>query len=157
MSLALHYLKKISDYKDIIFSIAIIFILSILLLPVSSMAIDFLFSLSITFSIMILMTVLFINKPLDLNSFPSILLIVTMMRLALNIASTRLILSKGHLGTAAAGHIIESFGIFVMQGSLVIGIIVFTILTIINFVVITKGSGRIAEVSARFSLDADAW
>ncbi len=154
MSSMHNYLGKFAHYKDVIFAVAIIFILSILLLPVSSVFIDFLFSLSITFSVMILMTVLFINKPLDLNSFPSILLIVTMMRLALNIASTRLILSKGHLGTAAAGHIIESFGVFVMQGSLVIGIIVFTILTIINFIVITKGSGRIAEVSARFSLDA---
>ncbi len=154
MGLANSYIEKVSNYRNVIFSVSIIFILSILLLPVSAFAIDFLFGLSITLSIMILMTTLFINKPLELNSFPSILLIVTMMRLALNIASTRLILSRGHLGTSAAGHIIESFGVFVMQGSLVIGIIVFTILTIINFIVITKGSGRIAEVSARFSLDA---
>ena len=100
------------------------------------------------------MTVLFVEKPLHLSSFPTILLIVTMLRLSLNIASTRLILSHGHEGTDAAGHVIEAFGGFVMGGSVLIGVIIFGILTIINFVVITKGSGRIAEVSARFSLDA---
>ena len=100
------------------------------------------------------MTVLFVEKPLHLSSFPTILLIVTMLRLSLNIASVRLILSHGHEGTAAAGHVIQAFGSFVMSGSIVIGAIIFGILTIINFVVITKGSGRIAEVSARFSLDA---
>jgi flagellar biosynthesis protein FlhA len=100
------------------------------------------------------MTVLFIDKPLDFSAFPTVLLVVTMLRLSLNITTTRLILSKGHTGSSAAGHVIEAFGSFVMQGSVVIGIIVFGILTIINFVVITKGSGRIAEVAARFSLDA---
>jgi flagellar biosynthesis protein FlhA len=115
---------------------------------------DYLLSLSIAFSALILMTVLFIDKPLDFNAFPSILLIVTMFRLALNISTTRLILADGHLGPSAAGHVVEAFGFFVMQGSVVIGAIVFGILTIINFVVITKGSGRIAEVAARFSLDA---
>jgi flagellar biosynthesis protein FlhA len=115
---------------------------------------DILLSISITIGVMVLMTVLFVEKALDFNSFPSVLLMVTMLRLALNISSTRLILSEGHLGTAAAGHVIEAFGVFVMQGSIVIGAIVFGILTVINFVVITKGSGRIAEVAARFSLDA---
>jgi flagellar biosynthesis protein FlhA len=110
--------------------------------------------LSITISVLILMTALFVDKPLNLNSFPTILLVSTMLRLSLNIASTRLILSHGHEGPDSAGKVIEAFGSFVMQGNLIIGVIIFAILTIINFVVITKGSGRIAEVSARFSLDA---
>jgi len=100
------------------------------------------------------MTALFIHTPLEFSAFPTVLLISTMLRLALNLASTRLILSRGHEGTDAAGHVIEAFGNFVMSGNFVIGIIVFIILVIVNFVVITKGSGRIAEVAARFHLDA---
>jgi flagellar biosynthesis protein FlhA len=100
------------------------------------------------------MTSLFIHAPLEFSAFPTILLISTMLRLSLNLASTRLILAHGHEGTSAAGHVIEAFGNFVMSGNFVIGIIVFTILVIVNFVVITKGSGRIAEVAARFHLDA---
>ncbi|MDB5652846.1 MAG: flagellar biosynthesis protein FlhA, partial [Tardiphaga sp.] len=111
-------------------------------------------AISITMSILILMTSLFIQTPLEFSSFPTVLLISTMMRLSLKMASTRLILSHGHEGTAAAGHVIEAFGNFVMGGNFVIGIIVFAILVIVNFVVITKGSGRIAEVAARFTLDA---
>ena len=105
-------------------------------------------------SVLILMTALFIHTPLEFSSFPTVLLIATMLRLALNLASTRLILAHGHEGTDAAGHVIEAFGNFVMSGNFVIGIVVFTILVIVNFVVITKGSGRIAEVAARFHLDA---
>jgi flagellar biosynthesis protein FlhA len=115
---------------------------------------DFSLAISITFSVVILMTVLFIKNPLELNTFPTILLIATMLRLALNLASTRLILADGHTGTASAGRVIEAFGNFVVGGNYVIGIIVFGILVIVNFVVITKGAGRIAEVAARFSLDA---
>ena len=100
------------------------------------------------------MTALFIQTPLEFSAFPTVLLISTMLRLALNLASTRLILAHGHEGTAAAGHVIEAFGNFVMGGNFVIGVIVFAILVIVNFVVITKGSGRIAEVAARFNLDA---
>src|SRR5260370_302708 len=100
------------------------------------------------------MTALFIQAPLEFSAFPTVLLIATMLRLALNLASTRLILARGHEGTDAAGHVIQAFGNFVMGGNFVIGIIVFTILVIVNFVVITKGSGRIAEVAARFHLDA---
>ena len=100
------------------------------------------------------MTSLFIQTPLEFSAFPTVLLISTMLRLSLNLASTRLILAHGHEGTSAAGHVIEAFGNFVMSGNFVIGIIVFTILVIVNFVVITKGSGRIAEVAARFHLDA---
>lgn len=139
---------------DILFAFGIIGILMVLLFPVPPWMLDALLALSITLSVMILMTALFIIKPLDLSSFPTILLVATLLRLALNIASTRLILTHGHEGASAAGHVIEAFGQFVMSGSVVVGTIVFAILTLINFVVITKGSGRIAEVSARFSLDA---
>jgi flagellar biosynthesis protein FlhA len=109
---------------------------------------------SIVFSVMILMTALFIQTPLEFSAFPTVLLVSTMLRLALNLASTRLILADGHTGTAAAGHVIEAFGNFVTRGNFIIGVIVFAILLIVNFIVITKGSGRIAEVAARFSLDA---
>jgi flagellar biosynthesis protein FlhA len=139
---------------DIIFAIGIVAILMVLVLPLPPWLLDGCLALSLTFSVLILMTVLFIERPLDLNSFPTILLIATMIRLALNLASTRLILAHGHEGKSAAGHVIEAFGGFVMQDNFVIGVIVFSILTIVNFVVITKGAGRIAEVAARFSLDA---
>src|SRR5271166_6960253 len=129
-------------------------ILVVLILPLPPVLLDFALAISITFSVLILMTSLFIQSPLEFSSFPTVLLIATMLRLALNLASTRLILSRGHEGTSAAGHVIEAFGNFVMSGNFVIGIIVFTILAIVNFVVITKGSGRIAEVAARFNLDA---
>jgi flagellar biosynthesis protein FlhA len=140
--------------SDIIFALAVIGIIAVLVMPVPPMLLDLLLSTSITISVLILLTALFVNRPLDLSAFPTILLISTMLRLSLNIATTRLILSHGHEGQAAAGHVIEAFGGFVTGGSVLIGAIVFGILTIINFVVITKGSGRIAEVSARFSLDA---
>ncbi len=146
--------KTVSGRSDIFFAIGIIGILVVLMLPIPPQALDLLLGVSITLSVLILMTVLFVDKPLHLNSFPTILLISTMLRLSLNIASTRLILSRGHEGADAAGDVIEAFGGFVMQGSVIIGVIIFAILTIINFIVITKGSGRIAEVSARFSLDA---
>ena len=129
-------------------------ILVVLILPLPPILLDFALAISIIFSVLILMTSLFIHAPLEFSAFPTVLLIATMLRLALNLASTRLILAHGHEGTAAAGHVIEAFGNFVMAGNFVIGIIVFTILVIVNFVVITKGSGRIAEVAARFNLDA---
>lgn len=147
-------LKQMMRRGDIAFAIAMIGILMVLLFPVSTVVLDFLLTISITSAVLIFMTTLFINKPLDFSAFPTILLITAILRLALNIASTRLILAEGHTGTASAGHVIEAFGTFVMAGNVVIGAIVFGILTIINFVVITKGSGRIAEVAARFSLDA---
>lgn len=140
--------------RDIFFALGIISILVVLVLPLHRLLLDLLLGVSITLSVLILMTVIFVEKPLHLSSFPTILLIVTMLRLSLNIASTRLILSHGHEGTDAAGHVIQAFGGFVMGGSVIIGAIIFGILSIINFIVITKGSGRIAEVSARFSLDA---
>lgn len=139
---------------DIALAFGVIGILVVLILPMPSLMLDLLLAVSITFSVMVLLTSLFIEKPLHFSSFPTVLLIATMLRLALNLASTRLILASGHEGTAAAGRMIEAFGGFIMQGNFVIGLIVFAILVIVNFVVITKGSGRIAEVSARFSLDA---
>ncbi|MGD1955006.1 MAG: FHIPEP family type III secretion protein, partial [Sphingomonadales bacterium] len=122
--------------------------------PMPSWRLDFALATSITFSAMILMTSLFIEKPLQLSSFPTILLIATMLRLGLNMASTRLILTSGHVGPSAAGKVIEAFGAFLMGGQAIVGITIFAILVIVNFIVITKGFGRIAEVAARFSLDA---
>ena len=139
---------------DLALAIGVMLILVVLILPLPPMLLDLALALSIIFSVLILMTALFIQAPLEFSAFPTVLLISTMLRLALNLASTRLILSHGHEGTAAAGHVIEAFGNFVMGGNFVIGVIVFTILVIVNFVVITKGSGRIAEVAARFHLDA---
>lgn len=139
---------------DILFAFGIIIILTVLVLPMPAWLLDACLALSLAFSVLILMTALFIEKPLELSSFPTILLVATMIRLALNLASTRLILAHGHEGKDAAGEVIEAFGSFVMQDNFVIGIIVFAILTIVNFVVVTKGAGRIAEVAARFSLDA---
>src|SRR5881392_2983962 len=139
---------------DLALAFGVLTILVVLILPLPSLVLDLFLAISITVSILILMTSLFIQAPLEFSAFPTVLLISTMLRLSLNMASTRLILSRGHEGTAAAGHVIEAFGNFVMSGNFVIGIIVFTILVIVNFVVITKGSGRIAEVAARFNLDA---
>jgi flagellar biosynthesis protein FlhA len=139
---------------DLALAIGVLTILVVLILPLPPLLLDFSLAISIIFSVLILMTALFIHTPLEFSAFPTVLLIATMMRLALNLASTRLILAHGHEGTDAAGHVIEAFGNFVMSGNFVIGIIVFTILIIVNFVVITKGSGRIAEVAARFHLDA---
>jgi flagellar biosynthesis protein FlhA len=139
---------------EIALALGVICILVVLILPMPAWLLDISLALSITVSVLVLMTSLFISKPLDFSSFPTVLLIATILRLSLNLASTRLILAHGHEGTDAAGHVIEAFGNFVMSGNFVIGVIVFAILVLVNFVVITKGSGRIAEVSARFSLDA---
>jgi flagellar biosynthesis protein FlhA len=139
---------------EIALALAVVAILVVLILPMPTWLLDISLALSITFSVLILMVALFIQRPLEFSTFPTVLLIATMLRLALNLASTRLILSHGHEGTAAAGHVIQAFGGFVMGGNFVIGVIVFTILVVVNFVVITKGSGRIAEVAARFSLDS---
>ena len=147
-------LREVLRRGEIALALGVISILVVLILPMPAWLLDVCLALSITFSVLILMTVLFIERPLDFSSFPTVLLIATMLRLALNLASTRLILANGHEGPDAAGRVIEAFGQFVMSGNFVIGLIVFAILVLVNFVVITKGSGRIAEVSARFSLDA---
>lgn len=139
---------------DILFAFGMIFVLMFMLVPIPAWLLDIGLTFSITFSVIILMTSLFIQRPLDFSAFPTILLVSTALRLGLNVASTRLILSNGHNGTDAAGHIIEAFGDFMIAGSYVVGGIVFAILVIVNFIVITKGSGRIAEVAARFTLDA---
>lgn len=139
---------------DLALALGVMTILVVLIMPMPPFMLDLFLAVSIIFAVLILMTSLFIHKPLEFSAFPTILLIATMMRLALNLASTRLILAGGHEGPDAAGDVIEAFGSFVMGGNFVIGLIVFGILVIVNFVVITKGSGRIAEVAARFTLDA---
>lgn len=146
--------EKLAAMRTLILPIAIVCVVVGLILPMPTWLLDFCLSISITLSVLILMTVMFIEKPLELSSFPTIILLATLLRLALDVASTKLILLEGHNGPAAAGHVIEAFGGFIMGGNFVVGIIVFIILIIINFMVITKGSGRIAEVAARFSLDA---
>ncbi len=140
--------------RDIAFAMGIVFILTILFLPIPPALIDFALAFSIAFSVLILMVALWIEKPLDFSAFPTVLLIATMLRLSLNIATTRLILTNGASGEAAAGHVIAGFSRFVMSGDFIIGVIVFLILVTVNFVVITKGATRIAEVGARFTLDS---
>ncbi len=147
-------LQALSKRSDLFFATAVMGILVVLIFPLPAVLLDLLLAVSIILSVLIMMTGLFIDNPLEFTVFPTLLLVATLLRLALNLASTRLILGHGHEGTAAAGHVIEAFGHFVMGGNFVIGIIVFAILIIVNFVVITKGSGRIAEVAARFTLDA---
>ena len=140
--------------RDVIFAGGIVFILAILFLPIPTFLIDIGLTLSIALSVLILMVSLWIARPLDFSSFPIILLVATMLRLSLNIATTRTILADGHEGVNAAGYVIGGFSRFVMGGDFVIGVTVFLILIVVNFVVITKGSTRIAEVGARFTLDA---
>jgi len=145
---------KLGQRSDLLLAVAVMGIIVLLIVPLPAMVLDLMLAVSITFSVLILLTALFIETPLEFSAFPTVLLIATMLRLALNVATTRLILSNGHKGPSAAGHVIEAFGNFVMSGNFVIGIVVFAILLIVNFIVITKGSGRIAEVAARFTLDA---
>ncbi|MGE0627038.1 MAG: flagellar biosynthesis protein FlhA [Hyphomicrobiaceae bacterium] len=139
--------------RDIGFAFGIVFILSVLFLPVPAALIDIGLALSIAISVLILMVALWIQRPLDFSAFPTVLLIATMLRLALNVATTRLILTDGASGQDAAGHVISGFANFVMGGDFVIGVVVFLILLTVNFIVITKGASRIAEVGARFALD----
>ena len=151
---------RLSDVTDMLkrgdigLAIGVMVILTILVVPLPPFLLDLFLAVSIILSVLILMVSLFIAAPLEFTIFPTVLLIATMLRLALNVASTRLILANGHTGPGAAGHVIEAFGQFAMGGNFIIGIIVFAILMIVNFIVITKGSGRIAEVAARFTLDA---
>ncbi len=143
------FLNNILKRSDVVLAIAVIAIIGVLIIPVPPGFLDFALAFNITFSLVILLSTLYIKRPLDLSVFPGLLLIVTLLRLALNVASTRLI-----LGTGYAGKVINSFGNFVVQGNYVVGFIIFIILIIIQFVVITKGAGRISEVAARFTLDA---
>ncbi|WP_102224504.1 flagellar biosynthesis protein FlhA [Acidimangrovimonas sediminis] len=140
--------------RDVAFAVGVVLVLGMLFVPLPPLLLDFGLAISLSLSVLILMVALWIPRPLEFNSFPTVLLMVTMLRLSLNISSTRLILSRGHTGPDAAGGVIEGFSRFIVSGDFVIGIVIFAILVVINFVVITKGSTRIAEVSARFSLDA---
>ncbi|HSR64983.1 MAG TPA: flagellar biosynthesis protein FlhA [Xanthomonadaceae bacterium] len=128
--------------------------LAMVIVPLAPLVLDAMFTLNIALSLVVLLAVVYVRRPLEFSVFPSVLLMVTLLRLALNVASTRVVLLHGHEGPGAAGHVIESFGQFVIGGSYAVGFVVFAILTVINFVVVTKGSGRISEVSARFILDA---
>ena len=148
------FLNQLHNRSDLVFAASMLTMMAFLMVPLPTFMLDFALALSLIFSLLIFMSVLFIQKPLEFSSFPTILLVSTLLRLSLNVASTRLILSEGHHGTQAAGKVIETFGKLIIGGNFVIGAIIFFILIIINFVVITKGSGRIAEVCARFSLDA---
>jgi flagellar biosynthesis protein FlhA len=129
-------------------------VLAMIVLPLPPIALDMLFTFNIALSIIILMAVFYVARPIEFGVFPTVLLLATLLRLALNVASTRVVLLNGHTGAQAAGHVIQSFGEFVIGGNFAVGVVVFVILTIINFVVVTKGAGRISEVSARFTLDA---
>ena len=134
--------------------VLVIMMLSMVVIPLPPMALDMLFTFNIAFGLVVLLVSVYALRPLDFTVFPTILLVATLLRLALNIASTRVVLLEGHTGTAAAGKVIEAFGDFVIGGNYAVGLVVFAILVIINFVVVTKGAGRVSEVSARFTLDA---
>lgn len=144
----------ITKNSDVLMAAGVVGILTFMIIPLPTFLLDLLLSFSITFSLIILLVGMYILNPLELSAFPSILLLATLFRLSLNIASTRIILLNGHEGIFAAGNVIKAFGAFVVGGNYVVGIIVFLILVVINFMVITKGAGRIAEVAARFTLDA---
>lgn len=134
--------------------VLLLVMLAMMMVPLPPLALDVLFTFNIALSVAILLTAIYVARPLDFGSFPSLLLVVTLLRLALNIASTRVVLMNGHTGTAAAGKVIEAFGEFVVGGNYAVGFVIFSILVIINFVVVTKGAGRVSEVTARFTLDA---
>ena len=144
----------VAKNSDVLMAVAVICILAFMVMPLPTLLLDLLLSFSITFSLIIILASMYVQHPLELSAFPSILLLVTLFRLALNVASTRVILLHGNEGTLAAGKVINAFGGFVVGGNYLVGIIVFLILVTINFLVITKGAGRIAEVAARFTLDA---
>ena len=152
-----HYLDRfafVTNNTDVIMGFAAMSILMVMIIPIPAMLLDLFLSFNITFALIILLVGMYILKPLDLSSFPSLLLLSTLFRLSLNVASTRMILLNGNEGTHAAGKVIMAFGNFVVGGNYIVGFIVFVILVVINFMVITKGAGRIAEVAARFTLDA---
>jgi len=140
--------------QDVLLALAVIGLIVMFFVPLPAPVLDILIATNITFGVVILLTVLFVKRALEFTAFPMLLLVTTTFRLALNVASTRLILENGHTTTAAAGHIIEAFGKVIMGGNFVIGMVIFAVLILVNFIVITKGSGRIAEVAARFTLDS---
>ena len=142
------------NIRQMLAPLLIVLILSMMVLPLPPFALDVFFTFNIAISVMVLLVAMYTLKPLDFSIFPTVLLVTTLLRLSLNVASTRIILLQGHNGPDAAGKVIEAFGHFLVGGNYAVGIVVFIILTLINFVVITKGAGRIAEVTARFTLDA---
>ncbi len=145
-------LKAVTD-SDALMGIGVVIIMTVMLLPLPSFAMDLLLVINITFGLVTLLTAIYSLKPLDFSIFPTLLLVTTLFRLSLNVASTRLILLHGHEGTTAAGRVIHAFGYFVVGGNYVVGLVIFIILIIVNFIVITKGTERISEVAARFTLD----
>ena len=147
-------LQRYIPARDVSLAVGVILLLSVLVLPLPRFVLDVGLALSITSSVLVLMVAMFLGKPLEFTSFPTLLLLTTLLRLSLNVATTRLILSHGSEGHLAAGHVVAAFGGLLMGGDVLIGVILFAILLVVNFMVITKGSGRIAEVAARFSLDA---
>ena len=147
-------LQKFFKNSDVVVSMGVIGVILLMVIPLNPFLLDLFLVSSLAGSLGILLLAVYTIKPLDFSVFPSVLLITTLFRLALNVASTRLILTHGHTGAGAAGRLIKSFGEFVVGGNYVVGFIMFVILIIINFIVITKGSGRISEVAARFTLDA---
>lgn len=153
-SLVLQAFLNRGNLKALAAPALIIAILSMMVLPLPPFALDLLFTFNIALAVMVLLVAMYTQKPLDFSIFPTVLLVTTLLRLSLNVASTRVVLLHGHAGPDAAGKVIEAFGHFLVGGNYAVGIVVFVILTVINFVVITKGAGRIAEVSARFTLDA---
>ncbi|MEJ6591217.1 MAG: FHIPEP family type III secretion protein, partial [SAR86 cluster bacterium] len=134
--------------------VLVLLIISMLILPLPPFLLDVLFTFNIVIGLVIIMIAINVSRPLEFSSFPSILLLATMLRLGLNVASTRVVLVNGHEGPDAAGKVIEAFGEFVIAGNYLVGFIIFSILIIINFIVVTKGAGRVSEVIARFTLDA---
>jgi flagellar biosynthesis protein FlhA len=153
MNMALARLNLVAR-SGIALPIGLLAMLSMIVLPLPAIMLDALFTFNICLSLIVILAVIYVMRPLDLAAFPTILLIATLLRLALNVASTRVVLLDGHTGTDAAGKVIEAFGEFVIGGNYAVGLVVFAILVIINFVVVTKGAGRVSEVSARFTLDA---
>ncbi|PKO49719.1 MAG: flagellar biosynthesis protein FlhA, partial [Betaproteobacteria bacterium HGW-Betaproteobacteria-21] len=153
-TLNLRALLSPSNLRTLAAPILIILILSMMVLPLPVFLLDVFFTFNIAISVMVMLVAMYSKKPLDFSVFPTVLLITTLLRLSLNVASTRIVLLEGHNGPDAAGKVIEAFGSFLVGGNTAVGLVVFVILTLINFVVITKGAGRIAEVSARFTLDA---
>lgn len=147
-------ISSIREKGDIVVALSVVFVILIMIMPLNSFLADIFLTVSISLSLLILFIGMYIQRPLDFSVFPSVLLITTLFRLSLNIASTRLILLHGDEGSQAAGKLIKAFGTFIVGGNYVVGVVVFLILIIINFVVITKGAGRVAEVAARFTLDA---
>lgn len=147
--------KGLTKNSDLAFPLIVLLSLSVMIIPISTFLLDLLLAFTLALSIVVLMVAIYTKRPLDFSTFPSILLVTTLFRLALNVASTRNIMARGGTeGAVAAGEIIRSFGEFVVEGNYVVGLIIFTILVVINFLVITKGAGRVAEVAARFTLDA---